>query len=133
MRRRALVATIAAIVGLGAAFHAGSSRGGDAASSVDSTDLPSELRLENLPDRIGVTSADGQQVGYVDKHLLLALTRGLPVPDGYDVRGPFPVYDEAGKEIGTYDHDSGYRASDDEDPDPGRAPVTTTTHGGPSP
>lgn len=73
--------------------------------------VPDELRLKNLPDRIAVAGPTGEGVGYVDKNLLLARSRRLPVPDGMSPLGPFPVYDSEGVQIGTWHHERGFVSS----------------------
>lgn len=129
--RRVVLAVlfVASTLVLYAALRSGVDVGDERAPRLERNAIPPDLRLENLPDRVGVASADGTLAGYVDKHLLLAVTRDLTVPDGYDIRGPFPVYDEQGEIIGTYHHDLGFEGLDDEAPGAGHSPVTTTSGG----
>ena len=88
--------------------------------------LPAGAQLDNLPDRVGVAGPDGTLAGYVDRDLLLALTRDLPLPQGVSPNGPFPVYDEDGKVIGSYQHDTGFTPAGQPAPD-GPGPMTPTT------
>lgn len=73
--------------------------------------VPDDFQLENLPDRVAVAGPDGEPAGYVDKNLLLARSRRLPLPDDMSPLGPFPVYDADGIQIGTWHHERGFVSS----------------------
>lgn len=119
----------AAVTAAGFAAGATMADAGPTGSSPVDSSLPEHLRLENLPEMVSVTGPDGEVAGYVDRDLLLAKTRDLPLPEGVAVDGPFPVFDDDGNRIGRWHHDTGFTATGEAGGSKG--PTTTAVYSEP--